>query len=130
MVLLLPSVVKCSLSDVLILIVCIGNNKPTIKLLMKYKGEVAPHWSNLGTQLLEEKYANKLKIIQKDYPVDSERCCTEMFNHWLDVDTKASWNKLIDSLEQIGQNSVAEKIKEDIKEDKGINGVCYQSVIH
>ena len=85
---------------------------------MKYQGRIAPHWSNLGVQLLEEKYANKLKIIQTDYPADAERCCTEMFNHWLNVDTKASWDKLIDALEQIGQNSLAEKIKEDnIKED-------------
>ena len=88
---------------------------------MKYKGEVAPHWSNLGTQLLEEKYANKLDIIQENHRGDVERCCTEMLKHWLNVDTKASWNKLIDAAEQIGQNSVAEKIKEDIKEDEGIS---------
>ena len=97
---------------------------------MKYKGEIATHWSNLGAQLLEEKHANKLDIIQENHRGDVERCCTEMFKHWLNVDTNPSWNKLIDALEQIEQNSVAEKMKEDNKEDKGINGVCYQSVIY
>ena len=81
---------------------------------MKYKGEIAPHWNYLGIQLLEEKYVHKLKIIKEDHPADTERCCTEMFKYWLDVDTKASWNKLIDALKQIAQNTLAEKIKEDI----------------
>ena len=100
----------------------IGNNKPTAKLLMKYRGGIAPYWSNLGVHLLEEKYADKLKIIRTDFPTDSERCCTEMFNHWLNVDTKASWNKLINALEQIEQNAVAEKIKEDIIKEDNFKG--------
>ena len=88
---------------------------------MKYQGGIAPHWRNLGVQLLQEKYTNKLDIIQENHRGDIERCCTEMLKHWLNVDTKASWDKLIDALEKIEQNSLAEKIKEDIiKEDKGI----------
>ena len=80
---------------------------------MKYKREIAPQWSCLGKQLLENKYVNQLKIIQTDHPTDSERCCAKLFDFWLDVDTKASWNKLIDALEQIGLNALAEKIKKD-----------------
>ena len=94
---------------------------------MKYQGRIAPHWSNLGVQLLQEQYADKLDIIQENHRGDIERCCTEMLKHWLNVDTKASWDKLIDALEKIGQNSLAEKIKEDIiKEDKGIR--CCRSL--
>ena len=64
-------------------------------------------------QLLEDKYVNKLKIIQADYPTDLERCCTKMFNYWLEIDAKASWNKLIYALKQIGLNALAEKIKKE-----------------
>ena len=81
---------------------------------MKYRREIAPHWNYLGLQLLQEKYVNKLNIIQKNYPSDIERCCAEMLQHWLDVDTKASWNKLVDALEKTGQNALAREIKEDI----------------
>ena len=81
---------------------------------MKYIGKITPQWNSLGMQLLEDKCFEKLKIIEKNYPTDSERGCTEMFMHWLNVDTEASWKKLIDALEQIGQNILAEKIKEDV----------------
>ena len=92
----------------------VGSNKPRIRMLMKFKGEIAPHWSDLGIQLLEEKYVHKLKIIKKNHPADIEKCCAEMLEYWLDVDTKASWDKLIDALECIGQNALAETIIEDI----------------
>ena len=92
----------------------VGSNKPTIKQLMKYEGKIAPHWNYLGIQLLEEKYVYKLNIIKENYPADIDKCCTEMFKYWLDVDTKASWDKLIDALEHIGQNALAERIKEDV----------------
>ena len=61
---------------------------------MKYQGGIAPHWSNLGVQLLEEKYADKLDIIQENHRGDIERCCTEMLKHWLNVDTKAMGRRL------------------------------------
>ena len=89
---------------------------------MKYEGKIAPHWNRLGIQLLEEKDVHKLNIIKEDHPVGTEKCCTEMFKYWLDVDTKASWDKLIDTLECIGQNSLAETIKEDVF--KG-SCICY-----
>ena len=89
----------------------LGNDKPTIKLLMNYEGKVAPHWHDLGIQLLQEEYVHQLDIIQQNYPTNIERCCTEMFKFWLNVDTNASWDKLINVLERIGQISLAEKIR-------------------
>jgi len=78
---------------------------------MNYEGKVAPHWYDLGIQLLQEEYVCKLNIIQQNYPNDIERRCAEMFKLWLDVDTDASWDKLINALEQIGQILLAEKIR-------------------
>ena len=100
------------LLHILILIICvIGNNKPTIKLLMNYEGKIAPRWYALGMQLLEEKYVHQIYIIQKNYPTDIRKCCAKMFQYWLEVDTGASWDKLIKALEKIEQISLAEDIK-------------------
>ena len=96
------------------MVVCtctIGNDKPTIKLLINYEGKVAPYWHNLGIQLLQEKHVHHLDIIQQNHLTNMERCCTEMFKYWLNVDTEASWSKLINALEQIEQISLAEKIR-------------------
>ena len=89
-------------------------------MLVKYK-EFASNWHSLGLQLLD---INQLDIIQKNYPTDTERCCTEMLKYWLNVDTEASWDKLINALEQIGQNSLAQKIKQDILKVITIDYVC------
>ena len=89
----------------------IGNDKPAIKLLINYEGKIAPYWHNLGMQLFPERQIHHLDIIQQNHLANNERCCTEMFKYWLDVDTEASWNKLINALEQIEQISLAEKIK-------------------
>ena len=61
--------------------------------------------------LLNNEQQSMLKNIAENKP-DVQRRCTELFNHWLDVDVNASWNKLIKALEEINQNSLAaEKIR-------------------
>ena len=62
-----------------------------------------------------------LDTIEGSHGHDIKTCCTEMFNYWLRVDTKASWNKLIEALEMIDEIALAEKIKIDIL--KGIH-IC------
>ena len=37
-----------------------------------------------------------------------------MFEYWLTVDERACWNKLINALEEIGQNALAANIKQNI----------------
>ena len=81
---------------------------------MKYWDKIAPYWRKLGIELLQEKYTHKLDVIKSDHPIKVEDCCDEMFQYWLEVDTDANWNKLIDALEHIHQNATAAKIREDI----------------
>ena len=78
---------------------------------MDYREEVAPHWHDLGIQLLPEKHIHHLAIVKLNYTSNIERCCTEMFEFWLNVDSDASWDKLINALERIGLISLAEKIR-------------------
>ena len=97
--------------------ICIGNDRPSHKLLNKYvTNQVAPYWQELGAQLLDEESVYKLKNIEKNYPNDVEKCCSEMLERWLETDSKASWNTLIGALGQINQNTLAAKIKMDILE--------------
>lgn len=92
--------------------VATGTDKPTLKLLNDYVREtVSPQWYYLGQALLEQ---NKLNVIKANHPNDVKKCCTEMLQCWLEVDTTASWNKLIEALEHISHNALAEKIKQDI----------------
>ena len=98
----------------------VGSDKPTIKLLnMHVRVKVAPIWFDLGVQLLSTEQSEKLNIIRQDYPADTNMCCTEMFKYWLEVDTEASWNKLIAALEQIDHNALAEIIRRNVI--KGFN---------
>ena len=92
-----------------LIFVHIGANKPTLKLLTRYRDDISPYWRDLGLQLLQEEYTNKLNVIQANHRTKVEDCCDEMFQLWLAVDTKASWDKLIDALEHIHQNALAKK---------------------
>ena len=90
-----------------------GADKPTLKLLMKYRNEIAPYWFNVGMQLLQHEYYYKLAEIRNNYN-DVEQCCMQMLQYWLMVDAEASWNKLIDTLQRVDLNTAAARIKRDI----------------
>ena len=101
----------------------VGSDKPTIRLLnIHVRDKVAPEWFDLGVQLLSSEQLEKLDTIRQDYPADTNMCCTEMFKHWLNVDTEASWNKLIAALEQIDHNTLAETIRRNVL--KGFNVIA------
>ena len=95
-----------------------GTDRPTLKLLNSHvRDKVAPKWYDLGVGLLSSEQSVKLNIIKEDHPADSSKCCTELFNYWLDVDTDASWNKLIAALKKIGENVLAENIRRNVLKD-------------
>ena len=63
--------------------------------------------------MLENKYVHDLTVIEANYN-DVRIRCREMFDKWLQVDPKANWNQLIDALEKINLNALAQKIREDV----------------
>ena len=65
-------------------------------------------------ELLNDKQCVMLEIIKKNNRDDVQGCCTQMFIYWLKVDIEASWNKLIEALKEIRQNSLAMEIITDI----------------
>lgn len=72
-------------------------------------------WYDLGIQLLsklEDGGVNKLTTIRKNNPQDSEECCTQMFQYWLNTAKDASWNTLVDAVKSLDLIVFAETLEE------------------
>ena len=97
-------------------IILVEKAKPILRELVDYVDDVALEWWNIGLNLLDNSEA-RLAIINKDYS-DNRQRCTQMFRLWLQIDTNASWEKLIRVLKlpAIGLPVVAEKIAKNKSE--------------
>ena len=73
---------------------------------------VKTEWYNLGLQLLDPKYDNKLNTIETDTRNDAATCSRKMFSRWLNTDQLASWDKLIKALRIVQLNNVASDIEQ------------------
>ena len=94
------------------------NSKPTkTKLLDHVVCHVSPKWYVLGLKLLKEDQESHLDIIKSDHAIDNKKCCMEMFWHWLDTNTSATWEQLIDALQSTAVELpiVAANIKKMLK---------------
>ena len=94
-----------------------GNLKPTRRRLQAYvTPRVATDWYGLGVQLCRDHDVPQLNIIQRQYPNDFTRACTEMFEYWLRRYPNATWNKLVDALRAPGLelNTFALEIMNDV----------------
>ena len=108
----------CTVGTVHCIQLCIiGNNRPTLKLLNKFKDSVGTKWYDLGIELLDDKDCDKLDAIQSDHSKDVSSCCTQMFKLWLNLQPSASWNQLIQALREpnIGKDGLAKEIETKIK---------------
>ncbi|XP_065917434.1 uncharacterized protein [Dysidea avara] len=90
--------------------------RPALKDLHNY---VVPWWSSewkqLGVQL--EIGHSVMKIIEKDNPNDCEACCIDMLSDWLDNHVNASWEHLIDAVDNLSSHArVQEKHMTDYEE--------------
>ena len=75
------------------------DSKPTIKKLLDHViPSVTPCWYILGVKLLKEGQESHLNIIESNRAGDNKNCCLDMFRYWLDTNTDASWQKLIEAL--------------------------------
>ena len=93
-----------------------GSDTPNLTEIINYKirDKVTVDWRDLGVQLLHDDLQDQLDIIDKNNPRDVKACCTEMFKHWLQVDSTASWNKLVEALRRIDKYHLAESISIEI----------------
>lgn len=97
--------------------------KPTLAKLMKMTtitGEkvqiinsVAPHWKQLGALLDFDDEGRTLSLIEADHQQKGHvACCQEMFTLWLNgKGKKATWEVLLELLDDIDQSELARKVK-------------------
>ena len=62
-------------------------------------------WYNIGLQLGLEDV--ELKVIQQNYPKDTEACKREMFSAWLKKTSDPSYQQLVEALRAVGENRKA-----------------------
>ena len=78
---------------IILLYACTGNSRPTLRELDdKVTPYFAAHWRRIGKFL--DIIPGELDIIESDNFRNCRECCNKMFTKWLDVDTRASWEKL------------------------------------
>jgi len=81
--------------------------RPTSRKLLQLKYNLAPHWMELGTELLS---CERIKIIRTTYSSTEDRYY-EVYSQWLDTDSTACYCKLIAALKQYDHNNVVEIVK-------------------
>ena len=85
---------------------------PTIKSLVKeLYNTVANKWEDIGILLdIEDGHLAKVKA---DNPMNSGSCLREMLRIWLKkVDPQPSWTDLINALNALGEEKLAQQLKE------------------
>ena len=86
----------------------IVNVTPSLRSLYQY---ITPHfatkWKAIGMQL---GLPNEVFVeIEAEYSTNSKWCCNQMLEKWLDVDTTASWDKLLMAIESPAVSECSEK---------------------
>ena len=81
---------------------CIGKEKPQIKDIENHVvTEYATQWRQLGNLLNINKIS--MDILQRDHPDDCKKCCSMMFEAWLDENTQenTTWEVLIIAIKKL-----------------------------
>lgn len=79
-----------------------------------FTDEIGDNWYYLGVELLANQDVPTLNTLRNDYPMDSKRCCSEMFQLWLKRHSSVKWREVITALRNIGQVHLAEKIPNEV----------------
>ena len=84
--------------------------RPTVKGL-DYQLKDLIDWERLAIHLPQISYAD-IKAVKRNNPYDVYVQKLALFDKWLRVDPKASWNSVVLALEKIDENNIAQKIQE------------------
>ena len=76
--------------------------------------QVSAQWEYVGLSLLGKHEVSRIRMIKKDNASDPQRCCMEMLCYWLESCPDASWQNLIDALQDVELNAVAADIEKKI----------------
>ena len=71
---------------------------PLLKDLYQYvTPQHAADWKVIGTRL--NLPSGELKAIEAGWPTNVKWCCNQMLKKWLEIDTTATWKKLLIAIE-------------------------------
>lgn len=77
---------------------------------------LSTRWYDLGLQLLEESTSVRiLNEIEHNCPNNVWKCCTKVFEKWLEQQPNANWDQLLTALNNIDMKSVAEQIRDKLR---------------
>ena len=100
----------------------VGCQRPLLKFLNRYvRNSVGLKWHDLGVELLDcNDHVEELDTIEAEHSSNLTKCCTKMFNLWLQKQPSASWNQLIVALRQpnIELDTLATKIEQMLLQPK------------
>ena len=84
------------------------NSTPSLKdLYENVTARYATSWKRIG--ILLDLPSKQMIDIEAEYPTNPKRCCNEMLEMWLDIDTNASWGKLLKAIESLAVSSSSDK---------------------
>ena len=66
----------------------------------------------LDSTLLDQRV---LEVIAADYPHNVKCCCKSMFGKWLSTQEKASWNHVIEAIQNVGLHYLASQLETKLK---------------
>ena len=76
---------------------------------MRRETGVTNEWFDIGLELLDNNTV-ALEEIKARCSSDVNKCCTEMFQKWLQYNPEANWDQLASVLSEVGLNTAAENI--------------------
>ena len=90
-----------------------ATSTPSKKKLLEFIPRMAPHWYEIGLQLLNDNQEPHLDVIKLNCSNDYIQCCLKMLWYWLETNPKASWQQLTNSLRSpvLQLNTVAASIE-------------------
>ena len=84
--------------------------RPTVKGL-DYQLKDLIHWERLAIHLPQIS-STDIETVKRNNPSDVNAQKLALFDKWLRVDPKASWDAVVLALEVIDENTIAQKIRE------------------
>ena len=80
-------------------------SKPTMLYIQRLViPSYAKHWKQIGTELqLDDRALSIIEANKAPYPNRVELCCREMITQWLEIDTTATWMKLLNAIDEVSK---------------------------
>ena len=114
----------------LVIIMYTGDDRPILRNLYDHVvPSVAHKWRDLGVKLLHPTLIEQrvLEVIAADHPHSVENCCKSMFEKWLNTQEDASWQQLLEALQTMQLNYLADQIENKLMTGKSsLLGIQFQ----